>query len=278
MKIRTNILLIILVISAFSCKSKKNIQHVKLKHTSAKTLIDSLYNNQLSYDWLRSKATATIIFQKEKHSIKANFRIRKDSAIWNNLSKGPLQISTALISQDSVKLLKKINDKEYFVGNYDYINKLFRLDMDLELLQDFLTGNPIMFDYESKFKSEVDSNLYLLSSDKSKKIDKFLEKDKYNKKHEILYRCWINPENFKCSKIEVNFLTTETTIVVNYSDWKNLAGQEFPFSSGIDIYTPEDTITMKMEYYDNVKLNEAQSFPFKITDSYSPINVDDQNN
>lgn len=277
MKFSTHIIIVLLLVGILSCKSRKAIEESKLKHLSYKVLSDSLKNNQLHYDWLRTKGSATIHFQDENHSIKTNFRVRKDSAIWNNLSKGPVQISTVLLSQDSVKLLKKIGEKEYFLGNYDYIDQLFKIDMDLELLQDFISGNPIMFDYEEKYNLEIDSGLYLLSSDKSKKIDKLLEKDKYNKKHELLYRCWVNPQNYKCARIEVNFLTNGTTITVNYSDWVSVDKQLFPSKSSIDILTMQDTINLNVEYNDNIKLNEVQTFPFNISENYSPIILDENN-
>ncbi len=124
---------------------------------------------------------------------------------------------SALISADSLKFLKKIGGKQYYLGGYDEINDLFNLDFNYLLLQDVLSGTPIMFDYEGKYKSKIENGMYLLSSDKSKKIEKLLKKGKGNRKHSLFYRCWIEPSNFKCAKVEINFL----------SDSSELRGQLF---------------------------------------------------
>lgn len=260
----------------YSCSGrKKTVDGEKLKNHSPKYLIDSLNKTELTYDWLRTKGNATLKFQSDENTIKTNFRIRNDSAIWTNLSKSAIPLLTALLSQDSVKFLKKINGKEYFLGDYKEINNLLNLDLDYMLLQDFVSGNPIMFDYDAKFKSKISDGLYLLSSDKSKKIDKLLKKGKSNNKRKLLYRCWIEPSNFKCAKVEINFLTDSTNLEVNYSDWMEVNGRLFPSKSSIDVTTPYDTISLEMKYSSKIKVNEPQKLPFKVSENYAPFQINE---
>jgi len=247
----------------------------KLKNHSTKFILDSLEKTELNYSWIRAKANATVTFQNESNSVKVNYRVRKDSAIWVNLSKSAVPILTSLLSQDSVKFLKKINGKEYFLGDYSEINKLLNIDLDFMLLQDFIIGNPIMFDYDGKFKSKIDGDKYLLSSDKSKKIDKLLKKGKDLKKYDLLYRCWIEPSNFKCSKVEINFLSDSTTLIVNYSNWFEADGKAFPEISSINFSSPSDTISLEMEFSSKIKLDEVQKFPFNITESYEQFKLNE---
>lgn len=256
----------------YSCSGrKKTVDGEKLKNHSPKFLIDSLTKTRFDYSWLRTKGNATVNFQGDKNTIKVNFRVRKDSAIWTSMSKSAIPLLTALLSEDSVKFLKRIGEKQFFIGKYKEINDLFNLELNYLLLQDFILGEPIMFDHESKFKSRIDNGMYLLSSDKSKKIDKLLKKGKGNKKHSILYRCWIEPSNFKCSKVEINFLSDSSNLEVNYSDWIDVNGQSFPEKSSIYFTTPYDTLSLEMKYSSKVKVNEVQKMLFKINDNYSPF-------
>ena len=267
-----NILLILLVgISFFSCGGKKGtVDSTKLKNLNWKALVDSLENNEFKYDWIRSKASAEISFKGENNSVKTNFRIRQDSASWINITK-TIQVMTAVASYDSIKILKKVGNKEYYVDDFETVNRFLNTTIDYSLLEDFFAGRAIGFDYDStKYKSGVDDDLYILSSDKIKKMDRML-KTGHNKNRELLYRCWINPVNFKCQKIRVDLLLDSTSLVVEYGNWNKIPdGGEFPFYSSILLETPKDTIRLTLTY-NKVTINEPQTMPFKVTDSYAPM-------
>jgi hypothetical protein len=164
------------ITALYSCSGRKEtIDGEKLKNHSPKYLIDSLAKTEFDYTWLRTKGNADINFQGEENAVKVNFRIRKDSAIWTSISKSTIPLLSALLSEDSLKFLKKIGTKQYYVGGYNEINNLLNLELNYLLLQDFVSGAPIMFDYEGKYKSKIENGMYILSSDKSKKIEKLLE-------------------------------------------------------------------------------------------------------
>lgn len=271
----TQFLLVLAVSIVFvSCGGKKRmVDGVKLKNHHWKELVDSLKYNEFEYDWIRSKASAEVIFKGDKNTVKSNFRIRKDSASWINLSKG-IQIMTAIASHDSIKVLKKIGNKEFYIDDFATVNKFLNTEVDYSLLEDFFAGNAIGFDYDSvKYKSGIDDGLYVLSSDKIKKMDKMLKRG-YNKHKDILYRCWINPINYKCEKVRVDLLLDSASLTVEYGDWKEIEGGEiFPFSSTISLETLKDTAQLFLEY-SKVSINEAQTMPFKLTDSYEPMIIE----
>ena len=264
------------IASLYSCSGiKRTIDSEKLKNHSPKYLIDSISKTEFDYTWLRTKGSAVVNFQGEKNTVKVNFRIRKDSAIWTSISKSTIPLLNTLLSKDSLKFIKKIGEKKYYLGDYKEINNLLNLDLNYLLLQDFVSGAPIMFDYEGKYKSKRENDMYLLSSDKSKKIEKLLNEGKGNLKHTILYRCWIEPSNFKCSKVEINFLADSSRLEVNYSDWIDLGGQAFPEKSSILFTTPYDTLSLEIKYSNKVKINEPQKMLFKINDNYSPFELNE---
>ncbi len=268
-KITITILTVLLLLA--SCGGKKRTADgTKLKHYNWKELVDSLQTNEFKFEWIRSKASAKVIFRSEKNTVKANLRIRKDSASWVNLSKG-IQIMTAVASNDSIKVLKKIGNKEYYIDDFSTVNRFLNTEVDYSILEDFFAGNAIGFDYEAdKYKSGIDDGMYILSSDKIKKMDKLLKKG-INRNRDILYRCWINPINFKCQKVRVDLLLDTASLTVAYEDWQLLEeGEVFPFKSSIVLETPRDTVQLQLEY-SKVKINEEQRMPFKLTDSYEPM-------
>ncbi len=268
--LKHTIFLIFLLPLITSCgNKKKTADSHTLKRKNWKVLVDSLENNNFNYQWIRSKASAKINYKEEKNTVKANFRIRKDSASWINLSKG-IQIMTAIASTDSIKVLKKIGGKEYYLDNFNTVNKFLNTEVDYSLLEDFFAGNAIGFDYKTKYKSGVDGDQYILSSERIKKLNRLLNKDK-TKGKDILYRCWINPTNFKCEKVRVDLLSSATSLTVKYSGWKQVEnGGLFPYASSIELITPKDTALLSLKY-SKIIIDKKQTMPFRITDSYKPM-------
>ena len=266
--IKHTVYLIILFTAITSCGNKKRTSEgLTLKRKNWKVLVDSLENNNFKYQWIRSKASAQVNYKDDKNTVKTNLRIRRDSASWINLSKG-IQIMTAIASKDSIKVLKKIGGKEYYLDNFNTINKFLNAEIDYSLLEDFFAGNAIGFDYNTKYKSGIDDGFYILSSDKIKKVERILNKAKGK---DILYRCWINPTNFRCEKVRVDLLSSSTSLTVKYSDWKPVVdGGLFPYASSIELITPKDTALLSLKY-SKIIINKKQTMPFRVTDSYKPM-------
>ncbi len=264
----------LIVITAFSlaaCSTKKKIEdNIKLKHKSSKELVVLLKTSEIKGDWLSTKGNVELKLQDNDNSLRFNLRMRIDSATWISLSKASLPIGSTLISKDSIKFLNKLK-KEYFLEDFSAINELLNTEVDYSLLQDFFLGNPVAFDDEGDYIVESKDKSYLISSEKSKKIEKLIRKGKI-KDEPILYRCWIEPANFKCEKVLINLLTQETSLEVNYADWENIDGQLFPMSSSLNLTTPSDTISLSMKY-SKVVFNEETSMPFKTPSSYELIDI-----
>jgi len=257
-----------------SCSLRKTTSTgIRLKNYPSNILIDSLLNNTVHYTSLKSKANADIFFEKDNKQIKINFRAKKDSSIWLNLSKSSVQVLTCLVSKDSVKFLKKIGRKEYFFGNYNDIKKIIGVKLDYMLIQDFINGNALMLDTNEKYVSSIDNDAYLLSTYKSKKIDKILQSNKITE-HRFLYRCWVDPETFKCKKVEINLLDIDNTVIAEYSNWKKIKGNLFPMNTSLTYINQQDTINIDLQYHTNIKLNNKLTFPFRVTNSYSPYNIE----
>jgi hypothetical protein len=255
-----------------SCKSKKVTEdHDKLKNKSSKELVQLLALSKFKGDWLTTKGNTEIDFQNEQNSLRFNIRIRIDSATWVSLSKASVPVATALISSDSVKLLTRMPKKSYLLADFSALNNFLNTEIDYELLEDFFLGNPIAFDYEEDYIVKNVDTAYLISSERSRKIEKLIKKGKI-KDEPFLYRCWIEPENHKCQKVVINLITQETTLEVNYSDWENVGGTFFPLKSSLRVETPNDTLNMSMEY-SKAEFNDPQSMPFKITDSYEQMEL-----
>ena len=112
----------------FSCKvqEKENVKvKIKIKHRSSKFLIKKLKENEFNFKTISSKAAVSVIDNaNKKTSFKVHLRIRKDSIIWMSISKLGIEAARVIITTDSLKLIDRLK-KEYFLGDFKYINNSF---------------------------------------------------------------------------------------------------------------------------------------------------------
>jgi len=245
---------------------------LKIEPLSTNNLLDSIDKTSLNFNTLKNRASATLFFNGEKNSVKLNFRIQKDSLIWANLSKSGIQLLTSLLSEDSIKFLKKVNKKEYFFGNYTDLESIVNSTLNYQMVEDFICGNPVLIKNKDTYFYSVNSGCHLLSSVKPKKIDKVLSGQRPND-DKIIYRYWFSPWNFKCTKVEINFIAQKRTMVTKYSNWKKFNSGLFPMNAEMVLYNPTDTISIALEYGPSLKFNTALSFPLKKSHHYTKINL-----
>lgn len=266
---------LLLMVSFSQCKNRKHVivEEIKNRNIHYSELIDSLKLNYCRFSWMNSKANAQFIVNKNDNEVKANIKMHSDSATWVSLSKMGVPAFTGVISKDSVKFLTKVGAKQYFMDEFLKINEVLDAEIDYSILEDFFKGNPIAFDNDEEYKVAMDNGKYLISSEKSKRINKMLKKNK-SKGNELLYRCWIVPNTFKCSRIIINLISDDVTLEVNYSDWINIDGCLFPMKSTLELKSANNHILIKMEYL-KVEFNIPQEMPFNFTDSYIKIELKD---
>lgn len=262
----------ILIISC-SVQNKTIIKNQKIKKINTKYLLDSVNNNMFSCSWLRLKGNSTIDYNAERNKIKINIRLKNDSALWVNLSKSGVQIITTLLSKDSIKFLKKLGGKEYFLGSFEELDSMLNLDIDYNLIQNFILGNPLILNEKDKYKSSIEDSSYVLSSFRSKKMNR-IQTAHRTKKHNFLYKCWINANNFKCQKIEIILLDKDISILSTYNNWIKIDNMLMPLERNIEYISYQDSIKINLTYSSKIKLDERQSMPFKIKDEYTPFRIE----
>jgi hypothetical protein len=257
------------------CKTKKLVvvEEIKVKNLAYLAVIDSLKTHYCKFSWLNSKANARFIINQNENEVKANIKMHTDSATWVSLSKMGVPAFTGVVSKDSVKFLTKVGAKQYFMDEFSKINEVLAAEIDYTILEDFFKGQPIAFDTNEVYKLASDNGLLLLSTEKSKRIDKMLKKNR-SKGDTLLYRCWITPVSYKCSRIIINLISDQVSLEVNYSNWVDIDGCLFPMKSTLELKSPNSRIFIEMDYL-KVEFNIPQEMPFNFTDSYIKIELTD---
>ncbi|MDD5571914.1 MAG: DUF4292 domain-containing protein [Bacteroidales bacterium] len=272
--------IIIIGLHILSCHTSKNAVKSKKKEvTAADTakakpiedptvfLFNKLQNNLFKYKWINAKFNASATIDKKEISFNGNVKIRCDSIIWFSLSPAMgIEIARILISNDSVKLINRLESK-YFTGDFKYLNQLFNTDLDFDMLQSFLTGNDFRYYENDKFKSSIYKDNYLLWTVGRRKLKK--SKTDTDPARLFIEDIWLDPETYKIIKHFVNEFKQGRKLEVEYSDFRDVGGQLFPFKINFNI-NAEKKINVKVNFTKFV-VDEPQTFPFNIPNSFNKI-------
>lgn len=282
-----------------SCKGPQDLAGGKPIHgKSPQYLTKKLKANQFKeFDTMSAKISTKATFQGKTYNFKSNLRMRRDSAIWIMMSPAMgIEAGRVLITKDSLKFMDKLN-KKYWIGSFTDARKVLKADLDYDMLQDFILGNAVGFDFEGKYKSSVDSsNTWLLTSKNPKKVRKAVEFQKDKKHFEtdttlnisvndkklekalekvedeelLILRYWMSPENFKPVKVMINDLANPGVIEINYQEHELVEERWFPKFTRLYISDLKDAAEIEMKY-GKIKMNKNLSYPFRITDKYEEI-------
>lgn len=269
------IALIIFLGSFFSCKIQQNNKDkVRIQHQSTSFLVGELTKNE--FEFKRFSAKANVVFDNgKKTSFKIHLRIQKDSAIWVSIT--PLlgiEVARVLITKDTVKFMNRTS-KEYFVGNFDYINKMFDADLDYQMVEALLIGNSLSFEVnEKKIKSSIDrkKNMYYVSTEKKRKVRKEIKKDK-GKLRDQAQAIWMNPTTYKINHLMLSspdsVKRSDKSLAVSYSNHKQTESQLFPYQ--VDFLFNSSTPAEIQMLYSKVNIEKPINFSFKIPSKYVQI-------
>jgi hypothetical protein len=271
------VVVIVICIAVFqSCKT--TIRTVKIKEnkrdslaildTSAENIYQILRKHEFHNEWIYAKANVRSVINGETNVFNITLKIKSDSVIWIYIS--PLlgiEAARVLITQDSLKLMDRIN-KKYELADYRFLRELLRINVNFEMLQAMLTGNFFAYRNENKFTSVyIEEKYFILSTLSKHKLKRSIEEKDPNKP--IVQDMWIDDEYFRIIRNRIEDNKINKTIEINYSDFRDTDYGRFPYKCVTDIKADKD-IHIEIEY-NKLTLGEPQEFPFSIPDSYEKM-------
>jgi hypothetical protein len=256
-----------------ACKSKKSIvtnpRPVKLKEQAFETLYAQMDSGAFAFDWMTAKADAEATSNGQTNSFEINLRIRNDSAIWLSLTATALNIEgiRVLITQDSIKMLDRIN-KKYIISNFAEMSDLLHAEVNFDMLQNVVSGNFFQYKEEEKLRSVyLDSTDYILSNLRKRKLKRELEDKDINIK--LIHDIWLDPFTYRIQRTKWDDNKNNKEVNIYYSDFRDVGGKQFPFAAEFDVKAAKP-VNIKINY-DKVTVNEPQTMPFSIPDKYEQI-------
>lgn len=285
-------LICILLLALGGCRTKRILDKSPLVPLSDNALMELVEMHNFTFNSLNGKMSVTAESDLQNGSFKINLRMASDSVIWMSITPA-LGIEAARVSlePDSLLFIDKMK-KTYYAGNFDILDSLINYYAEFELVENLLTGNPIQIDPEERYNAAVDGLNYVLSTKAKRKVRKSVErtedmygvptlgvvkdrklekaKDKYDDEDLILKRYYIRPGDFKVVRSQIDDILYKRSLRVDYAEFEEVDGQLFPMKITIHASSPDQSAKFELSY-SRIRLNEPQSYPFRIPDKYTSV-------
>ena len=238
------------------------VSDVNLKPLSTTKLIRNIEDNALDYKYFTiRRINCQYQDENEKSSFRANVKSIKDEAIVVSFNKLNIPFGRVFLTPDSVKFINYI-DKNYFIGDYDFIREIFNVSLDFYDVQALLSND--IFSYKGndedkefrKFSSRIDSGRYVLQSLNERKLSKIDEKSKLQKADRIQKRTGLEsfiletitvlPGNYNVEKILIDDRSNKQSVKFAFSDYTQLKKKDFPGEITMDFSSEKGDIHMRL--------------------------------
>jgi outer membrane biogenesis lipoprotein LolB len=250
------ILVLILTVVAFGCKSTKSITSKgKLNaNMTAKELIWENQTQKARFKTLQAKVKIEYTQDERSEGYTVNLRMEKDKIIWIN---SVLGLARVMITPDRVSFYDKINN-QYFDGDYRLLSDLLGIDLDFKKVESLLLGESIYNLEVDKYKLSTQENSYVLEPKMQQAV------------LELFFL--LNPSHFKMDSQQLYQPLKRRILEIDYKSYQKVNKQILPENLKIIAVEDTDQVTIEMEYR-SVSLNEDLRFPFKIPSGFKEISI-----
>jgi len=257
------------ILFSLSCSPSRKAIKAPIKEEGVDFLFKKLREHELKYTWFMGKFSAEYKNKKKSTSFNGQIRIKKDSVIWLSLTPGlGIEAMRLIITQDSVKMINKINNT-YYKGDYDAVNHFLNTHIDFDILQAYLLGNDLNFYEDGKFRVTIENSNYKLSTAARIKLKKYVRNSEENARA-FIQNIWLDSETFKITEADVKEISNEKIkLEANYGDFESIEGQLFPRALDVTIWA-DNTIKVKASF-SRISVDVPLQFPFKIPSGYLQV-------
>ncbi|MFP4024789.1 MAG: DUF4292 domain-containing protein [Thiohalospira sp.] len=247
-----------LLFTFIQCKvTDKTVISEKETSATINEIDSNIFQNKLSSDGIIiTGAKITILANNKTQKLRANLKIKPDSAILISLS-NPLgiEIVRALLTKDSVQFIDRIN-RNFLAGKFSVISGMYNIPLNFNQLEKSLT--------------DVHSLYFLSQHQTTKKIRSqrgvytILKK---NQEHVVEYT--IDNHQFFIKKTYFNFPKYSRIVSIDYSNYTKFENGFFPEDILINIKEKNKNIQLEINY-NNIRF-EPVTISLDVPESYQRI-------
>jgi len=271
-----------------SCKTTREVTTGNVKSIGADKLLKNVAENSLVYESFSiSRVNCQFSNNQSKTTFKINLKSIKDKKILASITKLNIPVGRVLLTPDSVIYVNYL-DKNYFVDDYSFLSSYLNIDLDFNTIQAIISNSAFSYRNDEKdkdfktFSTSVESGMYVLQSERERKVFKMEEKGKENKIERrlkrlddnalILQKMSFNPDNFALVKLLIEDKTNNRKMEMNFDEFVKVMDKDYPGAIDMSFITESENISLniRMSGFSTEKLD---SFNLEIPEKYQQIKV-----
>ncbi|MBC7552653.1 MAG: DUF4292 domain-containing protein [Taibaiella sp.] len=216
------------------------------------TIVKPVWERRLSYNTFGAKAKVNFEGPEEKQEFTASIRLRKDSAIWVDITAlgGMVHAARVLITPDSMLMINYLQ-KEFSKISLGDIAKILPVQVDFPTLQNLITGDPPRNGTISAVSETADK--WWLSVDDGS----YVQVIAYDKADSLLKTDQVNTRNTNGPEALFKFMN-----YISIQNKKFSANREITINNGADHFK----LSLEMQ---RVDFDQVLDFPFSIPKNYT---------
>lgn len=259
----TSLALILLILTTYSCKSKKELVKSKpttetgpmesTSKTEASIFRKKALSEQFDFKTLSIKAKADLNINNNKNNVSMTLRLRKDEAIWVSVTAlAGLEVARALITPDSIKVLNRLQEI-YMAKPFSYIYRFTNRKIDFKAVQAILLGNP--------FPGTINDSTAIQVSGSDTHMN--------GKMESLVYTLIFNSMN-KLTFNHVKDSIHGQTMEVTYGNFEAVSGTRLASEVHLKTAAGRQAVAIGLKYT-SVTINEPVEFPFSIPKRFTKM-------
>lgn len=250
-------LLIITLVFA-SCKAKKNLINAprEIKKMSVRKIVKNHYLADFNKKTIDASISAKYKDKKQNVSFSVRMKIKKDEVIWVRGTK-LITVFKIKITPTTVSYYSPYK-KNYFVGNFNLLEKMLGAKLSFKQLQDMLLGQAIFNLKNKSYNVRIKDKSYVLSPEiQSPLFDVFFK---------------LNAAHFKMDEQLIKNDLKSQSLQIQYADYSTIDNQIMPGKIYIIAKSKKNYTRVEM-IYNSVNFNTELVMPFRIPSSYKRIKL-----
>ncbi|MCY1721896.1 DUF4292 domain-containing protein [Prolixibacteraceae bacterium Z1-6] len=271
-----------------SCKAPSELPRVEARPISTNKLLKKVEQNAFDFENLSVKRIkCNYSSSTSKATFKISLKAKKDEEILISISKINIPVGRILLTPDSVKYVNYI-DRNYFIYDYSYLSSVLNIDLNFQTIQAILSNNAFSYREDPKdkdfktFDSFIESNMYVLQSEKERKINRIEEKDKQQKIQRrlkrmdesafIVQKMYFDPANFALNQIQILDKTNKRNVNFQFSEFVKVDYKDYPGNINMSFISDKEEVEMKISL-SGFSTEKIESLSVSIPEKYEQIDV-----
>lgn len=271
-----------------SCKTSREITTTHIKPIGTAKLLKNIEENRLVYESLSiSRINCQFSGNQSKTSFRISLKAIKDEKILGSITKLNIPVGRVLLTPDSVIYVNYI-ERNYFVDDYTFLSNFLNIDLDFATIQAIISNSAFSYRNDEKdkdfrtFSTSVESGMYVLQSEKERKVYKMDEKEKTGKIERrlkrlddnalILQKMSFNPTNFALVKLLIEDKTNNRKMEMIFDEFVRVLDKDYPGAIDMSFNSQSDNIVLKMRM-NGFSTEKLDSLNLVIPEKYQQIKV-----